>query len=187
MNAVNVNKSMFLFPFAIDCFLLILKMDWQKLEAVIGEKVPNCLKQFLSVCAYDSISSIQNINSESIREIESHMNTCLESVQQLDCCHSNAYKSQTAFKLLPGHKDFLLSMSTYKHANSEQRSKFPVLNAMIRNSFQNATCHKNHATYDDFMRYFATYVFLTAGRSCYEFLRANLGLPSTKTVCKLKL
>lgn len=165
-------------------------MDWKKIEDVIGESVPNCLKQFLSVCAYDSLYSIQNINLESIRDIENHMNTCLESVHNLDCCHSNAYKTQTTFKLLPGHKDFLLSMSTYKtfgsHLNSEQPPNFPVLDAMIRNSFQNAACHKNHATYDDLIRYFATYVFLMAGRSCYEFLRANLGLPSTKTVCKYK-
>lgn len=167
-------------------------MDWITLENMIGEIVPNCLKFFLSLCAYDSISSIQNITLESIRDIERHMNSRLEEVQQLDCCHANAYKTQNIFKLLPGHKTFLLSMSTYKKVNiyssenQELHTQFPVLNALVRNSIQNEANHKNHANYDDLIRYFGTYVYLMAGRSCYEFLRLNLGLPSAKTVCKFE-
>lgn len=173
-------------------------MNWTKVEKLIGESVPNCVKTFLSVCAYDTLTSIQNISLKSIEDIENHMSTCTEAVQGLDCCHAIAYKTQKQFKLLPGHKDFLLSMCKYKLNNSQkddsldtqntdQNSSLPVvLQAMIQTSQQNAGTNKHHAHYNDLIRYFSTYVFLLAGRSCYEFLRSNLELPSTKTVCKFK-
>lgn len=173
-------------------------MNWTKLEKIIGESVPNCVKFFLSVCVYDTLTSIQNISLESIDDIENHMNICTEALQGLDCCHADAYKTQSKFKLLPGHRDFLLSMSKYKSNNSQkddsldkqntnQNSSLPVvLQAMIQTSQQNAGTNKYNAHYNDLIRYFATYVFLLAGRSCYEFLKRNLQLPSTKTVCKFK-
>lgn len=166
-------------------------MNWQKLEEIIGESVPNCLKTFLSLCAYDTLASIQNISIESIQDIERHMSTCTDAVQLLDCCHSEIYKNQREFKLLPGHRDFLLSMSSYRKndftasQSPEQTSTFPVLQAMILTTNQNMQNNKHHAHYNELIRYFSTYVYLLAGRACYEFLRSNLGLPSTKTVCKL--
>lgn len=64
-----------------------------------------------------------------------------------------------------------------------QDSTLPVvLQAMIQSYQQNARNDKFHAQYNDLIRYFATYVFLLAGRSCYEFLKSNIALPSTKTV-----
>lgn len=170
-------------------------MDWLKLEEIIRENVPKCVKTFLSACAYDTFLSIQNISCESIHEIERHINTCPEVIQTLDCCHSDVYKNQSHFQLLPGHKDFILSMSKYNFGwfkkvgfsrtqNPEQNSTLPVvLQAMIQTTHNNAEICKHHAHYDDLIRYFSTYVFLLSGRSCYEFLRTNLNLPSTKTVC----
>lgn len=126
------------------------------------------------------------------------MRTCTEVIQELECCHADVYKTQDQLKLLPGHRDFLLSISKYKFGaskefgskvlqESEQKSALPVvLQAMIETSQQNAGINKHHAHYNDLIRYFATYAFLSAGRSCYEFLRSNLDLPSTKTVCKFK-
>lgn len=60
----------------------------------------------------------------------------------------------------------------------------PVFNAMVETSVNNAKRDKNHAQYDDVIRYFSTYIYLSAGRSSYEVLNHNLPLPSTKTVCK---
>lgn len=169
-------------------------MNWIKLEKIIGESVPNCIKTFLSVCAYDSFLSLKNISLESIDEIERYMNRYPEKIQSLDCCHSSTYKSQVQFKLLPGHKDFILSISKYKlNLGSAQNvdsadmgnATLPiVLQEMIKTCMQNAGTNKHHVQYNDLIRYFSTYVFLLAGRSCYEFLRSNLELPSTKTVCK---
>lgn len=169
-------------------------MNWIKLEKIIGESVPDCVKTFLSACAYDSFLSLQNISLESIEEIERHMNNCPEKIESLKCCHSSAYKSQDEFKLLPGHKDFLLSISKYKFnldsahkvdSKDTRNATLPVvLRAMVEMCMQNAGTNKHHSQYNDLIRYFSTYVFLLAGRSCYEFLRSNLELPSTKTVCK---
>lgn len=142
------------------------------MEEIIGESVPNCIKTFLSVCAYDTFSSLQNISPESLNEIERLMNIKTEAIQGLDCCHSIVYKSQNQFKLLPGHRVFLLSMSTYKFINTQiddstatQSSTLPVvLQAMIQTCLQNSGSNKYHAHYNDLIRYFAMYVFLSAGR-----------------------
>ncbi|XP_031638592.1 uncharacterized protein LOC116350795 [Contarinia nasturtii] len=169
-------------------------MNWSKIQEIIGEDIPNCVKTFLSVCAYDTFSSIQNISSESIIDIERHMNTCPDIIANLDCCHSDEYKKQRHFKLLLGHRDFLLSISKYKYNASHEvlssitrnvgkKLTLPVvLQAMVESCEQNSGRNKYHVQYNDLIRYFSTYTFLSAGRSSYEFLRSNLDLPSTKTV-----
>lgn len=162
-------------------------MNWLKLETLIGENVPNCLKTFLSECAYDTFLSIQNISNASLSEIERHMNACVKVVQNLDCCHADTYKNQSNFKLLPGHRDFLLSISKYKfqEIDSDKKSPLPViLQAMIDTSQQNSGRNKRNYNYSDLVRFFSTYTYLSAGRSYYEFLRSNLDLPAISTVCE---
>lgn len=64
-----------------------------------------------------------------------------------------------------------------------QNSDFsPILQSMVNDFHREKGNHR--AKYSDFNRYFATYIFLKAGRSCYEFLCNNLPLPSVKTVCE---
>lgn len=174
-------------------------MDWKKLEEIITESVPNCVKLFLSLCGYDTFLSLKNMSLESIEIIENHLSSCSDAIQDLECCHSNYYKTQNEFKLLPGHRDFILSISKYEFnvfqnalrnstADSNLNPAYPVmLQAMITTYQQNAECNKHHARYDDLMRYFSTYVYLMAGRSSYEFLKSNLPLPSTKTACRFEL
>lgn len=62
---------------------------------------------------------------------------------------------------------------------------YPILNKLIKTAEFNELKDKNHATYSDEIRYFATYIFLLCGRSCYEMLRSNLPIPSVKTICKI--
>lgn len=163
-------------------------MDWQKMEKVIGETVPSCLKKLLIVCGYDTFSSITGIQNESILSIEKIVNDNFHStVQSFDCSHADYYKNQAEFKFLPGHTDFLRGISKYKFTVQESvvqsATEFqPILQAMIDNLHHSAGKHR--AKYSDLIRYFATYVFLKAGRSCYEFLQCNLPLPSTKTIRK---
>lgn len=161
-------------------------MNWVKLENIIGEKVPGCVKKVLDVCGYDTLMSIFGIKDDSISQIEDIMNGQFGStIQSFDCSHAEYYKQQTRFRFLPGHADFLRAISKLEFPNSNNEAmneSTPTLQAMV-NEFQNAT-GRNRAKYSDFVRYFATYIFLKAGRSCYEFLNSNLPLPSVKTVCK---
>lgn len=164
-------------------------MNWPKLETIIGETVPNCLKKVLTVCGYDTFSSITGIQNESILDIETIVNNNFRAtIQSFDCSHSDYYKNQAEFKFLPGHSDFLRGISKYKFTtvqNSVDQSvtEFqPILQGMLDNLHQSTG--KNWAKYSNLIKYFATYVFLKAGRSCYEFLQSNLPLPSSKTICK---
>lgn len=168
-------------------------MDWFKIQDLLNEPLPECIKKILSLCAYDTIASLRNINCESITEIQRQVNLHFRpSLQVLNCCHSNYYKQQSEFELLPGHRDFLLSLPRYlcalTTANSSKNTAFStVLNSMIETARQNADKDNHNAQYNDIIRFFSTYVFLLCGRSCYEVLNHNLPLPSTRTVCKCEI
>lgn len=164
-------------------------MDWQKIESILGEPLPECVKKLLSLCGYDSFGSLRKIDTESILQIQRQVNTYFRhNIRELSCCHSDFYKIQTDFEFLPGHRDLILALPEYLQVKSvptvdTQSTAFTtVMNSMVQTAQQNADRDRNQ--YDDVIRFFSTYTFLLCGRSCYEFLNQNLPLPSTKTVCK---
>lgn len=161
-------------------------MDWQKIEIKIGETVPKCVKTILDACGFDTLTSISGITD--ILHIENVVsNQFYSTIQSLNCSHSEYYKKQSPFAFLPGHADFIRAISkidfSVQNSQNETLNTAPSTFERMVNDFHNST-DKNRAKYSDFMRYFATYTFLKAGRSCYEFLKSNLPLPSVKTVCK---
>lgn len=169
----------------------IHKMDWLKVEKIIGETVPSCVKLVLTVTGYNTLSSLKSFQSETIPQIEKTFNDNFRLVHKFDCCHSEYYNNLCEFKFLPGHADFLCGISKYfitvqNHENRETVETItefqPVLKAILDNLHQSTG--KSRVKYSDVLRYFATYVYLKAGRSCYEFLQSNLPLPSSKTICK---
>lgn len=169
-------------------------MDWKKVEKINREKLPLCIKQILSSCGYDTFGSLKCISEQSLKEIEVHINTHSRvTIETLKCCHSEHYKSLDEFKLIPGHRDLIISLSKLTCSTYEPRSsneyeqhhdsqKFShVLKALIDTA---NTIEKKCSKYSDTIRWFATYIFLQCGRSCYELLNHNLPLPSTRTVRK---
>lgn len=168
-------------------------MNWLKIEEIIGEPLPICIKKIMSSCAYDTFMSLKSITLESCVEIETHINANSRSIiQDLDCCHSDYYKKQDQFKLLPGHRDLITSLSKIDLVSKDNcgnsydvthKSKFScVLEELIKTAIENAD--RDCPKYGDTIRWFATYIFLLCGRSCYEMLNHNLPLPSTKTICE---
>lgn len=127
--------------------------------------------------------------------MEQHINANeMSKIQQLNCCHSEYYSKKMNFQFLPGHVVILLALPKYAREFCESsqtfqpsgNEKFPfILNELIQTVENNMYTDKNHASYSDTIRFFATYVFLLCGRSCYEMLRANLPFPSVKTIRKL--
>lgn len=183
-------------------------MNWLKIERILGEDIPECIKKILSCSGYDTMLSLKNINLE---RIEKHINEhCRDLIQGLDCCHHEFYQKQEVFRFLPGHGDFLSTLSNYmcNHIEAEAASKTEVrsgrtsdnlrlaemvkqmsgfsviLKELILTAIKNADSSKNNAEYSDIIRYFATYVYIIGGRSCYEILHQNLPLPSRSTICK---
>lgn len=59
-----------------------------------------------------SISSLENLNNQTISDIETCINDAeqemIKNLIEKDCCHEKTYRAQTQFKFLPGHKCFLL-------------------------------------------------------------------------------
>lgn len=171
-------------------------MFWLKVEKIVGETIPKCVKKILVSCGYDTIISLKNISSESVIQMENHINMYARDViQQLDCCNHDFYKNQQIFKLLPGHRDCILSLPKLmsQELNSDgiliqavekHTSLSVMLRELVKTGIQNGKQAKNRAQYSDIIRYFATYIFILCGRSCYEVLYENLPLPSVKTLCK---
>lgn len=185
-------------------------MNWAKVEIVCQESLPSCLKKILSWSGYNTILSLQAISSESISRIEKHVNShCLGMIQQLDCCYSEFYKEREVFEFLPGHQDLLLAVSkvitdqsiqdSHSGHDSNDNVKYScdlieniqkhcdlstIMKELMQTALRNGKVHKNHAQYSDKLRFFATYIFLLCGRSCYKVLYENLPLPSISTVCK---
>lgn len=93
-------------------------MVWPKIEKIVGEVIPTCVKKIMSSCGFDTIASLRNISLESILRIEEHINErmnngSIDVIQPIECCHHEFYKKQRNFTFLPGHKEFLLALPKY--------------------------------------------------------------------------
>lgn len=169
-------------------------MDWKKIEIIIGESLPTCVKSILSVSGYDTFASIKNISVKSILEIQQHISLhSRQTIAELNCCHCEFYQSQEQFEFLPGHKDLILALPSFNFNDPQmstsvhtQENKFSFIMQNMIDTAKEAVNKLKIYKYSDIIKYFATFVFLLCGRSCYEFLNSNLPLPSTKTVCKYK-
>lgn len=112
----------------------------------------------------------------------------------MKCCHSEFYQQQTIFKMLPGHEAVLLALPKYidEYLAKKRSETFAckgkysyILGEMIQTAESNLFKDDLPAQYPDSVRFFFTYIFIVCGRFCYEMLRANLPIPSTKTIRKL--
>lgn len=192
-------------------------MIWSKIEEMIGENVPMCIKKILFSCGYDTLLSLQNISMETVERIEKHVNKHLRNIaQELDCCHKEFYMEQTVFKFLPGHCDLLITLSRvlstsaqdpayldsvknivqdiedepkyesfhFTKAIQNHSSLSVILKELIMTALRNGVKGNQNSQYTDVIRYFATYIYIIGGRSCYEVLYKNLPLPSISTVCE---
>lgn len=185
------------------------KMSWTNVENVINERVPKCIKEVLSACGYTGPSSLKSISSNSITQIETHVNVhCRELIGNFTCSHAEFYKNQDTFGLLPGHRAFILAMAKtltqhyeIEHENHmkqhdenelltkaiENNSYFSViLKELVKTALKNGQRSKNNAEYSDIIRYFATYIFILSGRACYTVLCKNLPIPSIASIRKYR-
>lgn len=167
-------------------------MEWRDIEKEIGS-IPPCLKVLLNATGYDSFASIIELSSEKICELEQYI-TSNGIVGDLECCHSQTYKNQKKFAFLPGHRTILKTLpETIKKINSDRQENLNlnhrsvVLNELIKCSDENAQKNKNQAQYSQIIKDFFTYIYLLGGKNCYETLKANLPIPSTKTIRKFDL
>lgn len=112
-----------------------------------------------------------------------------------NCSHIKSYQSNQNFKFLPGHKLLLLKVAQSppridKNQTFEprfaSRFKHPGFSTLLQhlietalNNFEKAAANNR---YSDLVMDFAIYIYIMAGKACYEIIAANLPLPSAVTI-----
>lgn len=165
-------------------------MIFSKLEPLIGENLPECVKKILIFCGYDTITSMKSISAQDVKDIEilvRNESSGRELIQSLNCCYSKDYREQDEFHFLPGHKSVILALPRIVHEYQHQNFIIPsyfsyVLRELISTAVNNR--ENLRPVYSEAIKSFATFLFLKCGRSCYEFLYKNLPLPCINTICK---
>lgn len=171
-----------------------MEMDWTLIENIIGKELPLCLKKFLNSSGYDSLFSVEQLCDDGISEIERHLQNNSDVLNELNCCYSEIYKNQKLFKLLPGHRAILRVIPKFAaqlrkepvepRPISAENTHSVILSDLINTSDANSKRDPHHAVYSDLNRFFFTYIYILCGKLCYETLRKNIPIPSTKTIRK---
>lgn len=155
-----------------------------------------CLKLVLINSGYDNVQSLMCINDEQLTNLEKYVdeNRCI--IEELACEHGKSYGTLTKFKFLPGHRAILLdwcqkeltredsAYETQQTFTVENPAFSPILREMIANGLSNHQKPPNSHRFSQLLMDFSIYIYIMAGKSCYEILCANLPLPKTGTVGK---
>lgn len=103
------------------------------------EKFPGILKYVLEECGFESLSSLKNINSDSIGIIENHINQN-GYILENEVFNNSPYMKQQNFKFLPGHKLLLLELP---QRISEYQSKSNKNKLQNQTSISNVSAENN--------------------------------------------
>lgn len=98
-----------------------------------------------------------------------------DSVYQLDSGNNKEQDNENEPKYEPFH---------FTKAIKNHPSLSVILKELIVTALRNGVKANQNSQYTDVVRYFATYIYIVGGRSCYEVLYKNLPLPSVSTACK---
>lgn len=113
----------------------------------------------------------------------------------VDCSHITTYMNQQNFKFLPGHRfsisSYVERMVTARATNDPNESIqiddpafTPLLREMIRTSLNNYGKLSTNNRFTELLMNFSIYIYIMAGKSCYEVICANLPLPKAGTIRK---
>lgn len=155
-----------------------------------------CLKHILCRTGYDNVSSLKCLNQSNLTDLEQYIEQNREVIGDvtLECNHIQNYKMQKPFKFLPGHKQVLLNwcqnvisdaIITEDKFSLNHPALQPVLREIIIASISNYNKSANIRRFSNLLMKFATYIYILAGKQCYEVLCSNLTLPKSGTICKL--
>lgn len=141
-----------------------------------------------------NIASLRLINRENISDLEKDVeqNRSSMPLERLTCSHKIIYFENEKFEFLIGHKAIIidwcqnyltepknLSVVPYHPSISKILCELIVLSA-VSNEHKNASNHR----YSEKLMDFSIYLYIMAGRACYETLSSNLPLPKAGTICK---
>lgn len=151
-----------------------------------------CLKSILIDCGYDNEASVECLNIELLNEVEEEVNSNKDVfLNKIDCEHKNTYANQNKFKFLLGQRAIILDWCQ-NHLKNNETPKFDMkhesfsqlLQDIIDTSLSNYNTPDNRHRYTNLINDFSIYLYIMAGKACYEVLSANLNLPKASTIRK---
>lgn len=173
-------------------------MSIDKLQDKLWNNFPGCkcLKSVLINSGYDNIPSLMCVSDEQLTNLEKHVEENRWITDELTCSHAKSYGTLTKFQFLPGHRVTLLDWCQNKLTCNEpdnETSKFtvdnaafsPVLRELIAYALSNHQKPPNSHRFSQLLMDFSIYIYIMAGKACYEILCANLPLPKSGTVGKV--
>lgn len=151
----------------------------------------NCLKEILQQSGFDSPEFLVGITELQLNQLEVDINrdrTIVENIKT-ECVHIKNYKNDQNFKFLPGHRFLILKFSQnpvqeVKNRTFEHPSFSILLQSLIQTALNNYEKPSTNKRYSELLTDFAIYVYIMAGKACYEVISANLPMPSANTICK---
>lgn len=142
---------------------------------------------------FDSPECLNGMTEANLIDLENHISENKRIVENIaECLHIKNYQDGKNFKFLPGHKTLILNLSqgvnrdTNLSTNSimiEHPAFSPLLRSSIKTALNNHEKIPTQKRYPDLLKDFSIYLYIMAGRACYEVIAANLPLPSASTIC----
>lgn len=88
---------------------------------------------------------------------------------------------------LPGHKLLILKFAQSPiQTNEKQAFKHPAFSILLQNLIETALNNyqrrPTNNKYSDLVADIAIYIFINAGKACYEVIAANMHMPSASTL-----
>lgn len=145
--------------------------------------------------------SLNRLNESILDELATCINR--EFIQSFECDHKKIYEEiyeeKQQFKFLPGHRVLLLEWAKKQHwgqqniasnSTSDETIQInhpafsPIFRDIIRSALKNhdrpPTGHRFSALLTDF----CMYIYIMAGKECYETLSGNICISKAGTMCK---
>lgn len=150
---------------------------------ILRKHLPEYLVQFLKICGYNSAFTIKSLNKDSLNEIEKFVSERSSLFNNVTL--PNSYDLEN-FKFPPGHRLLLLNLPNFiKDENTTKDIVLPnLLDLFLKCAKQNFGKNSHQNRYHDTIKYFSIYVYLMAGKGCYETISSNLPMPQVTTISK---
>lgn len=182
-------------------FIPLIFKDEARDNIWVGFPGCKCLKEILIKSGYDNGHSLICLNENNLNQLEDNVNQNRYLIpMHLKCDHVEVYAQQGKFNLLLGHRAMLLKWSenlvqvqrnqTFGAAPIRQFSTndaafSPVTRQIILTALSNYNKLPNGRRFPELLTNFAIYIYIMAGKACYEILAANLPLPTAGSISKL--
>lgn len=143
-------------------------------------------------CGFDIPQYLEYIDEKNLDDLEKHVDQDRTILGNSDskCHHMTIYANQSTFKFLPLHRIIILNW--YRSTNSKQPEKdfvniehpafSSILRAMIRTALSNYDKPPRNNRFPELIFDFSIYLYIMAGRVCYETISANLPMPKVGTI-----